>query len=110
MVGAARVAISARRADFSRLYPDEREHIDEGNLAKAIEAFALDPEGKPGRKRKGGASKHELLKLAFVGESFIRRDTDLETAYRRAKSRREARKARAKEREKRSGLSADDDA
>lgn len=83
------------RDDFSRLYPDEREHIDEVHLARAVEAFALDTKGKSGRKRKGEASKYSLLKRAFSGQSFVKGDTDLETALRRANDRREARKKRA---------------
>lgn len=84
------------REDFSRLYPDERERIDEAQLARALEAFALDTEGKGGRKRGGKAGKYHLLKLALAGVSFIK--TDLETAHRRANDRREAKRARAKAR------------
>lgn len=84
------------REDFSRLYPDEREHIDEANLARAIEAFAQDQGGRPGRKRKGETSKHQALKVAFAEGAFIKKDTDIETAYRRAKSRRDTRVAQAR--------------
>ena len=65
------------------LYPEERDKVNVGELAKAIEAWGL-YDKRPGRKKKGEAGKYALLEAAIKDTSFAVDKVGLESPVRRA--------------------------